>query len=44
VKGAGLGLAVVHRLTDEHGGSVAVRGAPGSTLFTVRLPRAPLVA
>lgn len=44
VKGAGLGLAVVHRLTDEHGGSVAVREAPGSTLFTVRLPRAPLVA
>jgi PAS domain S-box-containing protein len=38
-KGAGLGLAIVHRLVDEHGGSVSARDAPGSTLFTVRLPR-----
>lgn len=39
VKGAGLGLAVVHRLVDEHGGSVSASGGPGCTLFTVRLPR-----
>ncbi|HEU4536442.1 MAG TPA: NAD(P)H-binding protein [Polyangiaceae bacterium] len=41
-RGTGLGLAVVRRLVDEHGGAVAVKSAPGRTLFTVRLPRSPL--
>ncbi|HEU4404567.1 MAG TPA: protoglobin domain-containing protein [Polyangiaceae bacterium] len=41
-KGAGLGLAVVHRAVDEHGGAVSVRSAPGDTTFTVRLPRSPI--
>ncbi len=40
--GTGLGLALVHRLVDEHGGAVSVQSAPGRTLFTVRLPRGPL--
>jgi two-component system, NtrC family, sensor histidine kinase PilS len=35
----GLGLALVHRLAQEHGGEAIARSAPGSgTEFTLRLP------
>ncbi len=38
--GSGLGLAVVRRLVDLHGGEVRVdRGAAGGARFTVTLPR-----
>jgi two-component system sensor histidine kinase PilS (NtrC family) len=38
-KGTGLGLAVVQRIVDAHGGSIAVDTAPGGgARFTVRLP------
>jgi two-component system sensor histidine kinase PilS (NtrC family) len=37
--GTGLGLAVVQRIADAHGGSVAIDAAPGGgARFTVRLP------
>lgn len=37
--GAGLGLAIVAALAEEHGGSVElVDGRPGSTTFEIRLP------
>jgi two-component system OmpR family sensor kinase len=34
----GLGLAIVRAVVTAHGGEVAVRSAPGRTVFTVRLP------
>jgi two-component system sensor histidine kinase PilS (NtrC family) len=38
--GSGLGLAVVHRIVQDHGGSVDVRSTGGTgTTFTLRLPR-----
>jgi PAS domain S-box-containing protein len=37
--GTGLGLAIVHRIAMDHGGQVSVQSAPGSTRFTVALPR-----
>ncbi len=38
--GTGLGLAVVHRVIQEHGGEVAVRSSPGAgTTFVLTLPR-----
>ena len=37
--GAGLGLAVVKRIIDEHGGSVDVTTGPTGTTFSFRLPR-----
>lgn len=38
-KGTGLGLAVVKKVVEEHGGSVSVDSEPGAwTEFTVRLP------
>lgn len=36
--GLGLGLAIVQRLADEYGGSVAACSTVGRTVFTVRLP------
>jgi signal transduction histidine kinase len=39
VRGTGLGLAVVHRIVDEHGGTIEVQPrAGGGTTFLVRLP------
>jgi two-component system OmpR family sensor kinase len=35
----GLGLAIVAAVVAAHDGSVDVRGGPGNTVFTVRLPR-----
>ncbi|MCX6079417.1 MAG: HAMP domain-containing sensor histidine kinase [Chloroflexi bacterium] len=41
-EGTGLGLAMVHRLTELHGGSVSVQSVPGQgSRFTVTLPWQP---
>lgn len=41
-KGTGLGLAVVHGIVEEHGGTVDVEESPlGGACFRVRLPRTP---
>jgi two-component system OmpR family sensor kinase len=37
----GLGLSIVHAVVTAHRGRVAVDSAPGRTVFTVTLPRAP---
>jgi GAF domain-containing protein/two-component sensor histidine kinase len=36
--GTGLGLAVVKRIVEGHGGAVSVRSAPGGTVFALRFP------
>lgn len=38
--GTGLGLAVVKRIVDSHGGELLVTSSPSGTTFTVRLPAA----
>jgi signal transduction histidine kinase len=36
----GMGLAIAHRIVDEHGGRIRCEsGARGGALFTVELPR-----
>jgi len=38
-KGTGLGLAVVKKIAEEHGGSIrAENRAQGGAIFTLRLP------
>jgi signal transduction histidine kinase len=37
--GTGLGLALVHRIVTEQGGAIQVESVPGSTTFTLTLPR-----
>jgi two-component system sensor histidine kinase HydH len=38
--GIGLGLAIVYRLVESHGGDVTARNCPeGGAAFTIRLPR-----
>ncbi len=37
-QGTGLGLALVHRIVTEHGGSVTVASDPSGTTFTLSLP------
>jgi signal transduction histidine kinase len=37
--GSGIGMAIVHRVIEEHGGSIAVTSAPGQgTSIDVSLP------
>ena len=39
-EGSGLGLALVHRIAQDHGGLVEARSTPGQgSVFTVRFPR-----
>jgi signal transduction histidine kinase len=45
VSGAGLGLAISHRIIEVHGGAITVESEPGKgSTFTVRLPAAPTTA
>lgn len=38
-KGTGLGLAIARQIVDDHKGEISVESVPGSTTFTVKLPR-----
>ena len=43
VRGFGLGLALVQRAAEEHGGTATADSTPGQgSTFTLRLPAAPL--
>jgi nitrogen-specific signal transduction histidine kinase len=37
--GAGLGLSLAQSITEAHGGAITVVSEPGSTSFTLALPR-----
>jgi two-component system sensor histidine kinase BaeS len=38
--GSGLGLSIVRKLAEAHGGTASVRSEPGAgATFTLRLPR-----
>jgi len=40
--GTGLGLALTHKIVEDHGGQITLRSAPGvGTTFRVVLPVAP---
>jgi signal transduction histidine kinase len=39
-QGTGLGLPLVHRIIQDHGGTIRVDSHPGRTCFTLRLPAA----
>jgi signal transduction histidine kinase len=39
-QGTGLGLALVHRIVTDHGGTIRVSSRPGRTCFTLTLPAA----
>jgi signal transduction histidine kinase/HAMP domain-containing protein len=44
-KGTGLGLAVVKKIIDEHGGTIEVESVPGrGSTFSIRIPREPVTA
>jgi len=38
-EGTGLGLALVHRIVTDHGGTVSVTSSEAGTTFTIALPR-----
>ena len=42
--GSGLGLAIARELAGVMGGEVLLESRPGSTVFTLRLPRSPAPA
>ncbi len=43
-EGSGLGLSIVRRILDRHGGKITVDSLPGHTSFEVWLPRRPQAA
>jgi two-component system nitrogen regulation sensor histidine kinase GlnL len=38
-KGEGLGLSIVSKIVDDHGGAIDVTSVPGKTVFKVSFPR-----
>ena len=38
-KGEGLGLSIVSKIVDDHGGAIGVASAPGRTVFKISFPR-----